>query len=128
MSKPNIPTEEQEQMALFEWAETMVHINPELRWLYAIHNGLRLSVGMRVKAKRLGTKKGVADVCLPVARGGYHGLYIELKRQKGGVFSEEQMGFVQFCDDQGYLYLGCAGWGIASRNILLYLSMRHEPH
>ena len=29
--------------------------------------------------KRQGVKAGVPDLHLPVARGGYHGLYIELK-------------------------------------------------
>ena len=32
--------------------------------------------------KRQGVKAGVPDICLPVARNGYHGLYIELKAGK----------------------------------------------
>jgi hypothetical protein len=45
------------------------------------NDGLRPTV----TAARLtteGVRRGVPDICLPVARGGYHGVYIELKRRK----------------------------------------------
>lgn len=116
-----VPTEEQEQMALFAWADTKLHWFPELRWMFAIHNGLRLSVGMRAKAKRLGTRKGVADVCLPVARGAHHGLYIEMKRQSGGVLSGEQKAFRDFVIAEGYCWRQARGWEEASTFILRYL-------
>lgn len=35
-----------------------------------------------VALKRQGVKAGVPDICLPVARNGYHGLHIELKAGK----------------------------------------------
>lgn len=34
--------------------------------------------------RKEGVRSGVPDVHLPVARGGYHSLYIELKREYGG--------------------------------------------
>ena len=64
---------------------------PELRWLHAVPNGLAASsVIAAAKMKRQGMTKGIPDVCLPVARRGAHGLYIELKRKDGGKLSPEQ--------------------------------------
>lgn len=77
-SKMPVPTEAQEQMTLFSWAAMQSGKYPELNLLYHVPNG-----GSRHKAEagRLraeGVKAGVPDLCLPVARGQYHGLYIEL--------------------------------------------------
>lgn len=77
-----VPTESVEQQCLFRWAAFQSGRFPELALLYHVPNG-----GSRKKAeagrfRAEGVKAGVPDLCLPVARGGFHGLYIELKRQK----------------------------------------------
>lgn len=61
-----------EQQNLFEWAKIFSGKYPELTLLYHIPNeGKRsLKEGARMKAE--GLKAGVPDLCLPVARGGYH--------------------------------------------------------
>ena len=46
------------------------------------HTGARL--------KTVGLKSGVPDLCIPVARGPYHSLYIEMKAQ-GGKPTESQV-------------------------------------
>lgn len=91
-NKMPVPTEAQEQMTLFSWAAMQSGKYPELNLLYHVPNG-----GSRHKAEagRLraeGVKAGVPDLCLPVARGQYHGLYIELKRQRGGRTSGSSIG------------------------------------
>lgn len=75
-------TEEQEQMAVFTWSALAAAIgdHPELAMLYHVPNG-----GLRDKAtagrlKAAGVRAGVPDLHLPVARHGYHGLWIEMKR------------------------------------------------
>lgn len=77
-----VPTESQEQQRLFQWARMESGRFPELELLYHIPNEGKRSraTGRRMVAE--GLKKGVPDICLPVARGGSHGLYIELKRTK----------------------------------------------
>lgn len=67
------------QVALFDWAETAVCDFPELAMMYAIPNGGHRHKSVAAKLKAEGVKAGVPDVHLPVARGGYHSLYIELK-------------------------------------------------
>ena len=54
----------------------------------------------RFRARR--REGGVPDLCLPVARGGFHGLYIELKRQKGSKTSDDQKAWLSNLEKQGY--------------------------
>ena len=52
---------------------------PELALLYAIPNGGQRNRVVAAKLKAEGVQAGVPDLCLPVARGPYHGLYLETK-------------------------------------------------
>lgn len=67
------------QVALFDWAETAVSEFPELEMLFAVPNGGHRHKAVAAKLKAEGVKAGVLDVFLDVARGGYHGLRVELK-------------------------------------------------
>lgn len=93
-----------------------------LNLLYHVPNG-----GSRHKAEagRLraeGVKAGVPDLCLPVARGQYHGLYIELKRQRGGRTSDHQSEWLDALSAQGYKAALCYGWEQAAGTIIEYLT------
>jgi len=125
MNKPPeiIPTEQHEQERLFCWAELMGRVHPELWLLNASLNGVRLHRGSRAKAKRCGMKKGYPDIFLPVARGGYHGLFIELKRLKGGRLEPEQAEWKQRLADGGYMAIVAKGWVQASRVIEGHLKL-----
>lgn len=61
-------------------------------------------------------------VCLPVARGQYHGLYIELKRQRGGRTSDHQSEWLDALSAQGYKAALCYGWEQAAGTIIEYLT------
>ena len=65
---------------------------------------------------------GVPDLCLPVARGQYHGLYIELKRQRGGRTSDHQSEWLDALSAQGYKAALCYGWEQAAGTIIEYLT------
>ena len=114
-------TEDQEQEALFEWASLQAAKYPELDMLYAVPNGGWRHIRTAALLKRTGVKPGVPDMCLPVARGKYHGLYIELKRRKGGVVSLAQRCWLNVLQGQGYRAEACAGWEAAAEVILAYL-------
>lgn len=118
---PKPPTESEEQQALFQWVALHRGRYPELELLYHVPNG-----GSRHKAEagRLraeGVKPGVPDLCLPVARGEYHGLYIELKRTEGGRVSERQKVWLERLAEQGYAVRLCKGWEVAAQEIVKYL-------
>ena len=70
-----------------------------------------------------GVTPGVPDICLPVARGGYHGLYIELKRLKGGRVEECQQWYLANLSRQGYKAVVCKGWEAARDVIEEYLAL-----
>lgn len=96
------PTEEAEQAAVFEWAQLMQPQFPELADLFHIPNGGYRPIMTAAKLKAQGVKPGVPDLCLPVARGGYHGLWIELKRRRSGKVSPHQQDWLTELRFQGY--------------------------
>lgn len=94
-------SEYEEQCAIFEWANTARGKYPELKYLFSTLNGVRLPVGLAVKAKKQGLIKGVPDLILPVVRSGYSGLFAELKVGKNKA-SKEQIEYITFLTGQGY--------------------------
>lgn len=114
-----IPTEHDEQCALFAWAAW----KPELHLMHAIPNGGKRDIRTAAKLKAEGVKPGVPDIFLPVAKGGFHGLYIELKRRKGGTLSKAQEAWIRALMAQGYLCAVCHGWEAARAEIERYMAM-----
>lgn len=115
-----IPTEHQEQVMLFAWS---AHI-PDLRLMHAIPNGGKRDIRTAAMLKAEGVKPGVPDIFLPVPRGGYHGLYIELKRRKGGTVTKEQEAWIKALCEKGYQCAVCHGWEAARDEILDYIKAR----
>lgn len=125
-NKMPVPTESVEQQTLFRWAKLFEPVHPELKLMYHVPNEGKRSyaAGRRLVAE--GLKSGVPDICLPVARGGYHGLYIELKRLRGGKLTEDQRDWLDALNDEGYMTTMCKGWQAASEVILRYLEMKEN--
>ena len=117
----NIPTEAQEQTALFEWIALAQRVHPELALAHAIPNGGSRNIIEAHNLRLQGVRPGVPDICLPCARKGRHGLYIELKRQKGGRVSVDQKRMLAALREQGYEACVCHGWEDAKNTILEYL-------
>lgn len=117
---PQYPTEAQEQAALIKWTQAVRGKYPELALLYhAPNEGKRSAItGARLKAQ--GMKKGFPDLFLPVARGGKHGLFIEMKSRKGRA-SPEQLWWLERLTAQGYAAVVCHGWEEAKEVIENYL-------
>lgn len=119
---PTVPLEDAEQRIIFQWAAMETAARPELGLLYAIPNGGKRAIKTAVALKKQGVKRGVPDMCLPVPRGGFNGLYIELKRVKGGTVSDEQREWIAALAEQGYKAVVCRGAEEAIRTIKEYLS------
>jgi VRR-NUC domain. len=124
MSNLPIPTEHEEQVKVFEWAELVKGKYPEIALMFAVPNGSNKSVASAMKFKREGLKSGVPDICLPVARCKKHGLYIEMKRKKGGVVSKEQDWWLTQLRMQGYETVVCYGGNEAINIIEQYLECK----
>lgn len=117
----NIPTEAQEQTALFQWAAMMEGRIPELRLMHHIANGGTRNQIEAVHLKQQGVKAGVPDIFVPCMRGGYGGLFIEMKRRKGGRLSEAQREMIDNLRCCGYRVEVCDGWEEARDTICEYL-------
>ena len=91
--------EHQEQAALIEWA-SLVRLPPApdvepgaviLDLLYAIPNSGKRTPRAAGRLKAEGMKKGVWDLHLPLARGGFHSLWIEMKSKTGSLEPEQRV-------------------------------------
>jgi hypothetical protein len=115
-------SEDEEQISLIEWAELMGRTYPDLEWLHHIPNGGSRNKAEAARFKAKGVKAGVPDLFLPVPRGGYHGLYIELKRRgEHGTTRDSQKKWIAGLNKLGYVALVCRGWEEAANEIVEYL-------
>jgi hypothetical protein len=129
---PAASEEAGEQIALFQWIRLQQRVWPELRLAHHIPNGAYLgkdraaAARHMAKLKALGLKPGVFDVFLPVARHGWHGLYIEMKATKGEL-SDEQEEFGRSVANEGYAVFICRNFDQAQKVILGYLFGESKP-
>jgi len=119
-----VEREHAEQVALVTWAKFESGRVPELALLFAIPNGGKRGKAIAGKLRAEGVKAGVPDLCLPVARGQYHGMFIELKA-KGGRLAETQRDWLRALSGQNYYACICVGWEEAKKMIETYL--RYGP-
>ena len=113
-------SEAQEQKLLFQWAQYSRQMFPELELLFHVPNGGRRVGREAASLKKQGVKAGVPDLILPVARGEYFGLYIELKVGTNKP-KEHQLKWIEQLKEQGYFVEVCYGWLEASEVIKNYL-------
>lgn len=97
---------------------------PELHLLYANPNAGKRTPGMVGYLKAEGWKKGIPDLTLPVARKGYHGMYIEMKRADGteADVTTEQAWWIERLCEHGYYAVWARGAAHAWQVIEWYLS------
>ena len=115
------PSETEEQAAVIAWWGLKCKawkIPPHL--LFHIANeGSGSAVRGRLQ-KRQGVRAGCPDLCLSVARGGFFGLYVEMKRN-GGRCTPEQKAFHEDLRAQGYRVEVCYGAQAAIDTITHYM-------
>ena len=114
--------EAEEQVNLFRWAEQNTIVFPELALMYHIPNGGKRDAAEAANLKRQGVKAGVPDIHLPVARGGFHGLYIELKAGDNTV-TDNQKRWLKRLSAEGHATAVCYGAKQASEVITAYLKL-----
>jgi hypothetical protein len=101
-----------QQAAIIRWADEQCATHPELDLLNASLNGIKLGGSSKqrartiAKAKREGMRVGYPDLFLPVARNGWHGLFIELKHRRNKP-TPEQVQWLDRLTEQGYLATAC---------------------
>lgn len=116
-------TEHAHQVALFAWAAIESQVRTELKLLFAIPNGGLRNKAVAAQLKAEGVRAHVPDIFLPVARGPWHGLFIELKKP-GGVVAPGQTLMIEALLKQGYGACVCIGWDRAKEVIISYLNWK----
>lgn len=124
-------SEADEAKALIQWRDWVgAKRFPELELLIHIPNG-----GYRLKReaarfKAMGVRAGVSDYLLPVAKKGYHGLWLELKANVGRDRSvwgnatrttSAQLEWIDLMQEQGYSCAIAYGWEDAAKILEGYL-------
>lgn len=111
------PLEEDEQRDFAEWLDCQ-----GVLWAH-IPNERKASLAVLSSLARQGLKKGFPDNFIAVARGKWHGLFIELKRVKKclSVRSKEQREWIKQLNAAGYKALFCFGAEEAKKAVSEYL-------
>lgn len=119
---PRRSPEFDEQCALFDWARipAVVRAYPGIELLEGSMNGVKLSKAQAGKAKAAGMLTGAHDVRLPVARGGYIGLSIEMKAGKNKP-TTEQLWYGGRLSAEGWCVRYYWSWIDAKEAIIAYL-------
>ncbi len=114
--------ETEEQAALIEWAglATVNGIRPGEYLIHIVNEGKRGAKAAR-DAKRMGLRKGIPDLLLALPRGGFAGLWIEMKA-KDGKPTTEQKEWVERLNHAGYHAVISYGFEAAKAEIENYLN------
>ena len=110
-SKPKTMTEHHEQKAVFDWAFgnlTKFYTGvkgkykwdrpyigacikyPELLTMYPVPNAAKRGPAVAMYMKSEGLRSGVPDICLPIKKGNWNSLYVEMKTSKGRLSKEQE--------------------------------------
>lgn len=114
--------EADEQRKLFQWTLFIKAKHPEIELMFHIPNGGSRNKIEAANLKKQGVKAGVPDLFLPVARGKYHGLFIEMKYGKNKPTVNQNL-WLRKLSEQGYAVAVCYGFLEASQKIVNYLNL-----
>ena len=121
-----IPTEHDEQVTVIQYCDV------KKITVFAVPNGAHLSGGIKSRARQMnslkaeGLRSGILDLMIPIASNGYHGMFIEMKRQEGGKVSEEQKAWIKLLNENGYRAVVCKGAKAAISEIEIYMEEKRD--
>jgi hypothetical protein len=127
MPKPvrakSIDREGQEQAALM--TELRIRMPDIADLIFHVPNGGHRVKAVAAKLKAQGVKAGIPDLVLPMARGGFFGLYIEFKATppNDAAISSSQHERIRKLNAQGYLAVVCRGHFDTMEQIRAYLRL-----
>lgn len=118
-----VPTEHEEQVALFQWAKANEAQYPELALLFAVPNGGYRPMATAAMLREEGVKAGVPDCFLMCRRRYYGALAIELKRSDhSNHATPAQQEWIERLREHGYMAVVCYGAQEAINAITAYLA------
>jgi hypothetical protein len=120
---PRNQPEFEHQAALVAWARlpTTKRALPGIELLRCSLNGVHLSQAQAGKAKAAGMLKGELDLQIPVPKGGFVGLWIEMKYGRNKTTPEQEQQ-IELLRQHRHRVEVCYEWPEARRIITEYLS------
>lgn len=118
-----VASEHDEQKALIKWWSIYSKRKqiPEIL-LFAIPNGGKRSIQTAAILRSEGVRPGIPDLFLAVETYKHAGLFIEMKRTKGGVVSDVQKDTIDLIQTKtSYCAAVCCGFDEARRTIEKYI-------
>jgi hypothetical protein len=127
--RPRVPrarSEHNEQALLFQWIDIEAKRYPEMALIFAIPNGGFRHARTAALMKAEGVRRGVPDICWPLAKVGpggvWAGLFIEMKVD-GGRLSDSQKAMHAALHATGYMVVVCWSFEDAKTAIESYRSL-----
>ena len=116
------PLESQIQITIIEWADSVRYKGSPLS-LYIHHspNGGTRDGREAERFKAMGTRAGYPDLTIDIAKGGYHGMRLELKRTNKEKPSEKQITALDRLREEGYYAVVCCGFDDSVNEINRYI-------
>jgi hypothetical protein len=115
-------SEEYEQSQVIAWARFYGRLHPELNMLFHVPNGGARDKREGANLKKAGVLAGIPDLILPVARKGFHHLYIEMKVEPNKP-TATQVTILKDLKNEQNLAIVCYGAEQAKKVIRWYLDM-----
>jgi hypothetical protein len=115
-------SEATEQATLIQWCNLNKCVYPELGLIFHVPNGGQRNKTEARRLKAEGVKAGVPDLFLPVARGKFHGLFIEMKYGNNKATPKQREWIIEL-NNQGYYAVVCNGFEEAKTTIESYIKM-----
>ena len=116
-------SEDTEQIAVISWARWQQQKYPELELLHHCPNGGSRNKAEAVKLKQMGVLAGIPDLSLPVPKGIYNGLYIEMKYDNGSL-QDSQKQILRELAAVGHYCAVCYGAEEAIQILEEYLNLK----
>lgn len=120
----NNRTETDEQQAVIEWSLWNRGRYPELETLHHTVNEGKRSVSNGAMLKSIGMSKGFPDLSLNCAKGAYHSLHIEMKRDRRSRASKEQKDWIARLNKWGNCAVICYSADEAISVLEQYLNLK----
>lgn len=118
------PYEYQIQIKVINWAKGEVYKNnPLALYLHHSPNGGDRDEREAARFYAMGTKSGYPDLILDIAKGGYHGMRIELKRSDNDKESENQTTRIRLLREEGYHAVITKGYEATVAAISAYMKL-----
>ena len=92
---------------------------PKVKYCASL-GGIRTNITQALKAKRTGYVKGFPDLQITESNHLYHGLFIEIKTEKGRA-TKSQKEWIKALNERGYKAVICKGFTECKKEIDKYL-------